>query len=103
MDQYLALRNMLLDTLPSDAKNLYYQPPDGMRVEYPCIIYGLVDMETKYADNNPYTVTKMYKITIIDKNPLSDIVGAVALLPLCKFNRFFAADDLNHFIFKIYY
>jgi hypothetical protein len=103
MDRYLALRNILLDALPTDAKNLYFQPPEGIKLEYPCIIYGLSNMKTKYADNSPYSIKKMYKITIIDKNPLSEIVDSVALLSLSDFDRFYVADELNHFVFNLYY
>ena len=103
MDQYLALRNILLDTLPVGAKNLYFQPPENMKLEYPCIIYGLSDIKTRYANNNPYSVNKMYKITIIDRDPLSVIVDSVASLPLSNFDRVFVADELNHFVFNLYY
>jgi hypothetical protein len=42
-------------------------------------------------------------ITIIDANPDSDIPAKVGNLPLCKFNRHYTADNLNHDVYNVYY
>jgi hypothetical protein len=42
-------------------------------------------------------------VTVIDEDPDSDIPGKVAMLPMTLFNRWFAADNLNHDIYTVYF
>lgn len=70
---------------------------------YPCIVYQRDNADTEFAGNNPYRLTQRYQVTIIDKNPDSEIPKKVAALPLCLFNRFFVADNLNHDVYHLYF
>ena len=83
--------------------HVYFQPPDSLDIEYPCIIYNLEDIDTQYADNSPYRESNRYMVTVIDSDPDSVIRNDVKSLPLCSFNRFFTADNLNHFAFTLYF
>ena len=103
MDHYLKLRNILLTTLPSGNTNLYFQIPEDQKMSYPCIRYKLDDMDIRNANNNPYVIKKGYKLTIIDRDPLSAILGKVIMLPYTKFVTSYEADGLNHFVFTLYY
>jgi hypothetical protein len=40
---------------------------------------------------------------VIDPDPDSPIVDAVAELPLCTYDRFFTADNLNHDVFNLFF
>lgn len=82
---------------------VYFQPPANVQMTYPCIVYQRDSSDAKFAGNAPYSYTQRYQVTVIDKNPDSDVVGKVALLPLCTYNRFFAADNLNHDVFNLYH
>jgi len=70
---------------------------------YPCIVYNRDAAVTQFAGNDPYRYTKRYMVTIIDRNPDSEIPDKVAALPMTTFNRFFTADNLNHDVFNIYF
>lgn len=85
------------------SRNVYFQPPPSVQLNYPCIIYNLSDIENTHADNLVYLQGKMYTITVIDKNPDSDISDTVSKLPMCSFDRFYASDNLNHFIYTLFY
>jgi hypothetical protein len=84
-------------------RHVYFQPPANVQMQYPCIVYQRDYANTQFADNGPYRYTKRYQVTVIDNNPDSDIPDKVASLPLCTFDRFFAADNLNHDIFNLYF
>lgn len=101
----MALRSRLgLDEiLRSIAPNVYFQPPETIKIKYPCIVYSLDDVDIDYADNLPYMITKRYQLTVIDKDPDSLIRDRVAILPSCIFSRSFTSDNLNHYVFQIYY
>jgi hypothetical protein len=70
---------------------------------YPCIVYQRDNAITDFADNIPYRYKKRYQVTVIDKNPDSDIPDKVAGLPMCTFYRFFVADNLNHDVYVLYF
>lgn len=97
----LALQALLEAIVGTD--NVYFQPPSNVQIKYPCIVYKRDTAETVFADNNPYRYTKRYQVTVIDRNPDSDIPDKVAALPMCTMARFYTADNLNHDVFTLYF
>lgn len=83
--------------------NAYYQPPESMKLKYPCIVYSLTDISKRNANNHPYKQDRKYQITVIDKNPDSTIPDRVLLLPYARFANKFTSDNLNHFVFDLYF
>lgn len=85
-------------------ENVYFQPPATVRLVYPCIIYNRSNIKVEHADNMPYTMKKRYTVTVIDRNPDS-VIGESILqtLPLCNYDRAYAADNLNHDVLTVYY
>lgn len=82
--------------------NVYFQAPSNVEMKYPCIRYDIDDEATLFADNRPYRQTWRYQVMVIDDDPDSVIRDAIALLPLCSFERKYVADDLHHFVFNLY-
>ena len=72
-------------------------------MQYPCILYKRDSADSKFADNEPYRHTKRYQVTVIDQDPDSDIPDKIAGLPLCVFDRFYTADNLNHDVFNLFF
>lgn len=85
------------------SRNVYYQPPESIKLSYPCIIYSLEDIYERHANNEDYLVNKSYQIKLIDYDPDSDYVDPILHLPKCSFDRSYPSDGLNHFIFTIFY
>lgn len=83
--------------------NLYFQPPESVKLKYPCIVYQLADIDIVHANDFAYKGTRRYTITIIDKNPDSDIPEKLYEMAYVSFDRFYTADNLNHWVFSIYY
>lgn len=84
-------------------ERVYFQPPPTVRMEYPCIVYSLSNYDIRYADNQNYNSTALYMVTIIDRNPDTDLLHMFAGFPLCSFDRHYTADNLHHYTFRIYY
>lgn len=86
------------------SRNVYYQPPESIKLGYPCILYSLGGDDVKYADNRRYNSHKLYTLTVIDKNPDSTI-GETLMnsFQYCRFNRSYPANGLNHFVYELYY
>ena len=95
------LQNVLEELLGS--RNVYYQPPESLKISYPAIVYSRKTIDNSYANNSVYKQNYAYEITVIDKNPDSEIVNKVSKLPTCRFDRHFKSDNLNHEVFTLYY
>jgi hypothetical protein len=95
----LELQALLLTMAP----NVYFQPPPTAMMKYPCIVYKRDYSNTEFADDKPYKHRKRYMVTVIDQDPDSDIPEKVKELPLCLFDRFYTADNLNHDVFKLFF
>ena len=83
--------------------NVYFQPPETIKLDYPAIIYTMSDIRNIFASDEVYKQSHFYELTVIDKSPTSEIVQKVSKLPRVKFNRHFKSDNLNHYVFTIYY
>ena len=84
------------------SRNVYFQPPETLEMLFPCLIYSTNDLDTKWAGNRPYGIRKAYSIVYVDPDPDSDVPDRLAELPLCRFNRFYTSDNLNHWAFTLY-
>lgn len=96
----IELRDALRAILGS--KQVYFQPPESQKLEYPCIIYELNDYNLIKADNGNHHISDSYSITLITKQPDETIGRAILDLPMCSFNRPFINDGLYHYVFTIY-
>lgn len=81
--------------------HVYFQPPTKM--EYPCIKYELDDDLVQYADNEPYLQYDGYQVIIIDWDPDSVLRNMIKTLPMCRFSRHYTQDDLNHFVYDLFF
>lgn len=99
----MASRLQLQTLLETITEYVYFQPPTNIQMQYPCIVYARDDSHTEFAGNRPYTRTKRYQITVIDRNPDSELPDKVEELSLCSFDRYFATDNLNHFVFNLFF
>lgn len=101
MGTRLELQTLLESILATG--NVYFQPPETLKMQYPCIVYNRDYAVTKFADNKPYANTKRYIVTVIDRNPDSLIPDKIAELPMCLFVRHLTVNNLNHDIYNIYF
>ena len=92
----------ILEGIPG-VKKVYFQPPESVKLEYPCIIYHLQNVNTVYANDDPYKNMDAYSLMIIDRNPDSSIRFEIEKLRYTRFDRFFTASNLNHWNYLIYY
>jgi len=96
-------RSELHQVLKAITSNVYFQPPSNVALQYPCIVYQRDYADTKFADNSPHRITRRYQVMVVDRDPDSAIPAKIAELPMSTFNRFFAADDLNHDVFTVFF
>lgn len=92
----------LLETLTGN-RNVYFQPPAGLTMKYPAIVYERNRLDNRFANDFVYSQKQSYSITVIDSNPDSALVQKVSQLPTARFDRHFKNDNLNHDVYVIYF
>ena len=101
MAQRAELQDLLVEILGSD--QVYFQPPPTVVMKYPCIVYARYHQFSEHADDIPYARRRRYQVTVIDRDPDSEIPDKVAAISSCIYDRFFTADNLNHDVFKLFF
>lgn len=101
MDRRLELQQLLEDILGS--RNVYYQPPESKKIDYPAIIYSREPFYRRFASNKAYIGRARYDVIVVDKDPDSDIPLKILELPLTSSNRRYTINNLNHDVITIYY
>lgn len=98
----LELSAKLKELFGSD--NVYFQPPEGFKMLYPCIRYKRSYKNINYANNKAYGVRQEYELIIISKNPSEPITFTIPHeFEYCRPGRSYVADNLYHEIFYIYW
>ncbi len=97
----------LVDTLQLFMGNkvkIYYQPPENIRLQYPCVVVELSNALMNYADNLPYLKNKRYSLTLMCLDADNEeYVNKLLELSMCTFDRRFINDRIVHDVFTIYY
>lgn len=101
MASRLELQSKFEDVLGS--RNVYFQPPSSVRMQYPAIVYSRKDIEGRFANDKIYRKLPCYEAILIDKNPDSEFIDKILDLPYCSFDRHYEVDNLNHDVFTIFY
>ena len=101
MASRLELQSKFEDVLGS--RNVYFQPPSSVQMQYPAIVYSRKDIEGRFANDKIYRKLPCYEAILIDKNPDSEFIDKILDLPYCSFDRHYEADNLNHDVFTIFY
>lgn len=101
MGRRIELHAKLKELLGSS--HVYFQPPENVKLVYPCIIYNLDDINVRHADGIGYNVKDRYAVTLISKDPDCPLVRELVVWPLCSFNRFYTTDNLNYWTYELYY
>lgn len=84
------------------SRNVYFQPPESVKIKYPAIVYKRKPIDTVHADNRIYIHRNSYEVVLIDKNPESVYAAKILELPYCEHIQHYPADNLNHDVFVIY-
>ena len=83
--------------------NVYFQPPEDKKLNYPCIIYSRTRIDGTFANNDVYKLDHGYKLIYITRDPDDPLIDVLAKLPTCRFQREFVLNSLYHEEYIIYW
>lgn len=101
MDRRLELHEILCEILGT--RNVYFQAPENLRMNYPCIRYSLSDVDIFHANNKKYEKMKAYEVILITDDPDDTTFDDILAMDYCQFIRSYVSDGLNHFVFNKYF
>ena len=102
MASRLELHEELCGVLGS--RNVYFQTPESVKMEYDAIRYKLGGKDIKRANNKIYALMNEYEGVIITRNPDTTIPDDLLThFEMCSLGRPYTADNLNHYPFTLYY
>lgn len=101
MADRLELHSVLQELLGSS--NVYYQPPESIKMQYDAIRYSKKTIDSKYANDRKYSMIDCYEVTVISRLPDNPVIKKLLSLPYCSYDRHYIADNLHHDVLTIYY
>ena len=96
----LQLQTNLEELLGS--RNVYYQPPENVKMNYPAIVYSKSNLKTTFANGNLYSKKTLYEIVVIDRRPDNPVIEKIMSLPYCKYGRHYITEGLYHDVLNLY-
>lgn len=101
MGSRLELHSKLVEANGND--NVYYDPPESVKMNYPAIRYSRASYNVKRADNTTYLSTNKYNVIVISRDPDNPAVDALLKWPMCRHDRHYVSDNLHHDSFTLYF
>lgn len=84
--------------------NVYFEPPQTIKIAYPCAIFHRGTISSRSADNRTYKKDDSYDLQWICREPDSEMVHTILEeFRMIRHIRHFTADGLHHDQFKLFY
>lgn len=86
------------------SENVYFQPPETMKFNYPCVVYELAAKNVPRANDDVYQIHNRYTVTFIGLSADSDLLDrTLHEFQHCTFDKRFISANMYHDVFTIYY
>ena len=86
------------------SRNVYYNPPESVKMEYDAIRYSKSAPDIKRANDKAYAVVNRYDGVVMTYDPDSEIPSELLKhFSMCSLGSGYVVNNLNHFPFTIYY
>lgn len=84
-------------------RNVYFQPPSSIQMNYTAIRYSPKKPDIRYANNLIYSKMNCYELIVIARRPEDPVNEKIMELPYCSFDRHYNADNLSHDVYTLYF
>lgn len=101
MGNRLDLQTLFEELLGS--RNVYYDPPESLKMQYDAIRYSRSKIENTFASDTVYKQDDRYEVIAIYKDPDSELPRKISKLPRCTPDGHYVVDNLHHDRFTLYY
>lgn len=96
------LNDILVEIMGND--HVYFQPPEDVKIEYPCIVYKTVTPAITRADNHVYLYTDCYELTVIQEDPYDEVIHKILdRFEYARPGAVYLGDGLYHWPITLYF
>lgn len=84
--------------------HVYFEPPEDLRMQYPCIRIKRVNADSTYASNKVYKIDDRYDLIYITREPDSTLVHDILwTFEKVRHTRSYTANNLRHEQYTLFY
>lgn len=84
------------------SRNVYFQPPENIKINYPAIIYKVARQNKKLANDSVYGIIPVYELKVVDYFPDSQITAMLLEDPKCGYVNSYNNSNLHYDVLNIY-
>ena len=86
-----------------DGVEVYYMPPENVRMSYPCFVIKLDHVDNLYSNGQIYSSRIRLSVTYITKHVDDYVIGDMLNAnQYASFDRVYTSDNLRHYVFTVY-
>lgn len=86
------------------SNEVHFQPPESIKLKYPCILYSRAKPENLRADNLLYHRFERYSLTYLTRDPDDPMIHKIEEhFSMCGMVRTNCKDYLNYYHYDLYY
>lgn len=86
------------------ATRVYFQPPESIKLTYPCYVYHRAGNAHLTADNGKYRMTPRYTLTYITYDPDDPLIQQTEEhFQLCRMTGASGSGGVNNYYYDLYY
>lgn len=82
---------------------VYFQPPESIRLEYPCIVYSIKNHGFNHANDDKYIGVDKYEAVLIQKTYNESLIKSILRMKFCSHDAEYLNDNLYHDAFTIFW
>lgn len=84
------------------SNNVYFQPLENLKMEYPCIVYNIASHDVEYADDDLYQLRHKYTVRYIAlpkdyDGPMKEKIAKELKVPM---TQVYSSNGLYHCVFE---
>lgn len=91
------LHELLVEKLGAD--RVYFQPPESVKMVYPCFVYSIENIPVEYANDSNYKLNDRYLVRYITRDPDDELIDWLKWIHGFSFERHYVADNLHHYVY----
>ena len=85
-------------------RNVFFQPPETLKIPNRAIIYRMSDMDQKRANNKLYSKTNRYQILFCTPNPDETVYDDILEeFEMSTLERSYRYENLNYYSISLFY
>lgn len=99
------IQPILQQKLQKTCSNVYFEPPESVKLKYPCILYYADAPFRNHGNNTTYITRHKFNVTIKDRSALSTLPDRFEEVfgGDCNLDRHFVDGDLHQWSYTLYF